>query len=496
MKKILLIISTLVSFSAFGNIDFCPNSIEKLPIQQNGRAKPLYVHAKEIFQTIGKIENKNGMSKSQIYCMLSLNKEKTPIFFKVKSPKIKELLDLKQGNQISLTAAVVLFNKLKSTYQSFPDGGAKKELEKLMTSISKYQDIISGNNWMVGIKIDNNITWQPINKIYNNEISINEFLSKLKQSQNDFIEIHGDKYLTELLLSKSRIFLISLVVTLLSLIFIVSMKKKSIGICLAILTIVFETIGMGLRSYIAERAPITNMYESVLFSGYGALLLALIIFLYKKDIIFITAGLMFNTCCLLMITFANSMLPSSISPLVPVLRDNFWLSTHVTSIMLSYGALALSWLLANIIMVKNMFSKMHDKDIRHYVNLIYTCLKFGVVFLSIGIILGGLWADYSWGRFWGWDPKETWSLIVLCIYLIIIHGKYTSWIPPQRFIPLSAGAFMSVMMAWFGVNYILSSGLHSYGFSQGGAIFLLIFFFLQTSLILISIFRKRSLQTT
>jgi ABC-type transport system involved in cytochrome c biogenesis permease subunit len=113
--------------------------------------------------------------------------------------------------------------------------------------------------------------------------------------------------------------------------------------------------------------------------------------------------------------------------------------------------------------------------------------------LSAGVILGGVWADYSWGRFWGWDPKETWSLIVLLVYLAILHGKYSSWIPPKRFIPFVAGAFLTVMMAWFGVNYILASGLHSYGFSEGGAIFLGCFFIAQVSfLIFVSIKLKMS----
>jgi len=106
--------------------------------------------------------------------------------------------------------------------------------------------------------------------------------------------------------------------------------------------------------------------------------------------------------------------------------------------------------------------------------------------LAAGIILGGVWADYSWGRFWGWDPKETWSLIVLCVYMIILHGRYTSWIKSDRFISFTAGAFMSVMMAWFGVNYILATGLHSYGFSEGGAIFLGSFFLIQIILIIVT----------
>jgi ABC-type transport system involved in cytochrome c biogenesis permease subunit len=113
-----------------------------------------------------------------------------------------------------------------------------------------------------------------------------------------------------------------------------------------------------------------------------------------------------------------------------------------------------------------------------------------VVLLSTGVILGGVWADYSWGRFWGWDPKETWSLIVLLIYMAILHGRYTSWIREQRFVPMVAAAFMSVMMAWFGVNYILASGLHSYGFSEGGAVFLGSFFLIQIILVIIGITKQ------
>ena len=116
----------------------------------------------------------------------------------------------------------------------------------------------------------------------------------------------------------------------------------------------------------------------------------------------------------------------------------------------------------------------------------YSCLKYGVTLLAGGIILGGVWADYSWGRFWGWDPKETWSLIVLCIYMVILHGRYTSWIDNRKFVPFTAFAFLSVMMAWFGVNYILASGLHSYGFSEGGAIFLGAFFTIQVLILLVT----------
>jgi ABC-type transport system involved in cytochrome c biogenesis permease subunit len=201
-------------------------------------------------------------------------------------------------------------------------------------------------------------------------------------------------------------------------------------------------------------------------------------------------GLGYNLCTLMMITFANGMLTATISPLVPVLRDNFWLSTHVTTIMLSYGALALSWVMANGALFRKKFTTLDKKEEVRLGEVLYTTLKYGTTMLAAGIILGGVWADYSWGRFWGWDPKETWSLIVMCIYIAILHGRYTNWIKTDRFIAITAGAFMSVMMAWFGVNYILATGLHSYGFSEGGAVFLGSFFLLQTTFLVITRTKK------
>jgi cytochrome c biogenesis factor len=103
----------------------------------------------------------------------------------------------------------------------------------------------------------------------------------------------------------------------------------------------------------------------------------------------------------------------------------------------------------------------------------------GVVFLAAGVLLGGIWADYSWGRFWGWDPKETWSLIALMIYICILHGKYVGWFKDFNFTLMAGVGFLFILMAWFGVNYILATGLHSYGFSSGGSLFLLTIFTVQ-----------------
>jgi len=99
---------------------------------------------------------------------------------------------------------------------------------------------------------------------------------------------------------------------------------------------------------------------------------------------------------------------------------------------------------------------------------LYRTLQIGVVLLAAGTILGGVWANYSWGRFWGWDPKETWALIALLGYLAVLHGRFSGWLGSFGIAVGSVIAFLGVLMAWYGVNFVLAAGLHSYGFGGGG----------------------------
>ena len=107
--------------------------------------------------------------------------------------------------------------------------------------------------------------------------------------------------------------------------------------------------------------------------------------------------------------------------------------------------------------------------------MLYRCLQIGVGFLATGIILGGIWADYSWGRFWGWDPKETWALIALLGYIVILHGRLAGWLKDFGMFMASSFAFFLILMSWYGVNFLLGTGLHSYGFGSGGVIYVFSF---------------------
>jgi ABC-type transport system involved in cytochrome c biogenesis permease subunit len=101
-------------------------------------------------------------------------------------------------------------------------------------------------------------------------------------------------------------------------------------------------------------------------------------------------------------------------------------------------------------------------------NFIYQAMAVGVLLVAAGTFLGGMWADVSWGRFWGWDPKEVWALITLLVYVVPLHGRYAGWINTFGLVAASVVCFLSVVMAWYGVNFVLGVGLHSYGFTEGG----------------------------
>ena len=166
------------------------------------------------------------------------------------------------------------------------------------------------------------------------------------------------------------------------------------------------------------------------------------------------------------------------SPLQPVLRDNFWLTIHVLTIVSSYAAGALAWGLGLLSLGYYLLGgyrpagagrgKQPPAACADLAGFIYKAMQVAVLLLAAGTILGGLWADVSWGRFWGWDPKEVWALVSLLAYLVILHGRYAGWIGNFG---LAAGSVLGaavIGMSWYGVNFLLGAGLHSYGFGQGG----------------------------
>ncbi|AFY70926.1 cytochrome c assembly protein [Thalassoporum mexicanum PCC 7367] len=234
--------------------------------------------------------------------------------------------------------------------------------------------------------------------------------------------------------------------------------------------------GLGIQGYgfiermqIAGRPPVTNMYESVIWVGFGIAAIALAFELNTRARYYLLAAAPLSVLCLVMADSLPAVLDASINPLVPVLRDNFWLSIHVPTITLSYASFALAMGLGHILLANYAFMPQAKNRISSLSKLNYRVLQVGVLLLTTGVILGGIWAHFSWGRFWGWDPKETWALIALLCYLAPLHGRLVGWLSDFGMAITSVVSFNAVLMAWYGVNFVLGTGLHSYGFSTGGS---------------------------
>jgi cytochrome c-type biogenesis protein CcsB len=263
------------------------------------------------------------------------------------------------------------------------------------------------------------------------------------------------------------------------------------GYGLAAAALAVQGYGMLLRTMISGRPPVTNMYESVVFVSFGAMLFALAFEAAYRARYF--AACASGLSVLLLILADNvPILDGAIEPLVPVLRDNMWLTVHVLTIMLGYAAYFLGVALGHLNLALYFFAPGRGPLLRTMSVFLYRALQAGTLFLAAGTLLGGVWASYSWGRFWGWDPKETWALIALLTYLAILHGRFLGWI---RDFGLAVGALvggLTVLMAWYGVNFILGTGLHSYGFGSGGYGYVAGFVVLEVAVIAAAFLRVRA----
>jgi cytochrome c-type biogenesis protein CcsB len=267
---------------------------------------------------------------------------------------------------------------------------------------------------------------------------------------------------------------------------------KSIGVSIAILGLLFHASGIAMRCMIAGRPPVTNMYESIIWVSFAVSFFGMIFFARYRTPVYLLAALPVSLVALLLVHQMPIAMPSSIDPLVPVLRDNFWLTIHVLTITLSYAAFALAMGFGHILLwryARDPVAARADQPMHFW---LYRVLQLGVILLAAGTILGGVWANYSWGRFWGWDPKETWALIALLCYILTLHGRLAGWWTQFGLVVASVVCFLAVLMAWYGVNFVLGKGLHSYGFGIGGETYVVSFVIADLLFVGFAIWRYRS----
>ncbi len=217
--------------------------------------------------------------------------------------------------------------------------------------------------------------------------------------------------------------------------------------------------GIALRSLISGRPPVSNVYETMLWVPFGTVLFALIFELVYRGKYIGMAATILGGAILLLSDYVS--LDPYVSPLVPVLRSNYWLLVHVLTITLGYAAAALCMGLGHLWLLLFMWHRAETPSLKNIEKYLYHAIHVTVLFIGTGTILGGVWANQSWGRYWAWDPKETWALISLLAFLAILHARVVNAVGGFGTAVSSILAWQLVLFCWYGVNYFLV-GLHSY----------------------------------
>ncbi|HAV14016.1 MAG TPA: cytochrome C biogenesis protein [Opitutae bacterium] len=255
--------------------------------------------------------------------------------------------------------------------------------------------------------------------------------------------------------------------------------RKELGQCafwVLILAFVIHTLGLLARMYIQERYGVfvTNLYSSAVFVGWGAVLLGIFIEkIYKNGIGAAKASLV--GFCTLIVAHHLAMSGDTLEMMRAVLDSNFWLATHVTVITLGYSAMFLAGALAIAFATFGVFSKHFDKNTaRALGGMVYGITCFACLFSLVGTILGGIWADQSWGRFWGWDPKENGALMIVVMGAIFLHARWGGVCRERGLMALAICGNIITAWSWFGTN-LLGVGLHSYGFTDSGFMWMMAF---------------------
>jgi ABC-type transport system involved in cytochrome c biogenesis permease subunit len=225
--------------------------------------------------------------------------------------------------------------------------------------------------------------------------------------------------------------------------------------------LVLNVYGLAERTALSERALIGNLYETLLFLAAVAFALSIVCEWFFRSRWFLTIGSLLATGFLRVAQDQALLMNPSISTLQPVLDNNFWIHIHVPTIVASYAPLMLAALMGNVYLLLSIFRPAGSPALKEVGRIQYWAMIPGVILLFAGLILGGIWADQSWGRFWGWDPKETWGFITWVVFVALIHGRWSGWL---RDYGTAVGTILggaSLIMTYWGVNFLLP-GLHSY----------------------------------
>ena len=253
------------------------------------------------------------------------------------------------------------------------------------------------------------------------------------------------------------------------------------AVSLLAVTLVLHTFGLGARMYLQGRPPVTNLYSSAIFIGWVCVILGLIIeLLYRNRLGVLLAALIgFVT----LIIAHNLAAGDTMELMQAVLDTNFWLATHVVTVTIGYSATFLAGFIGIAYILTGVYTRALSTDrAKTLYKMMYGVIAFALLFSFVGTVLGGIWADQSWGRFWGWDPKENGAVLIVLMNALILHARWGGMIQARGMAVLAVVGNIITSWSWFGTN-MLGVGLHSYGRMDPALFWLMVFIVSQLSII-------------
>lgn len=492
----------------------------KLVIQDaGGRMKPANTYSSELLRKLSKKDSYKGLSSDQVLVSITENPTiwyTVPlIYVKPKNDSIRHIAGVKEDKEyLALTdffdnnGSYKLSPYLEEAYQAAVPNQFQKDFIETDKKVNLMYQALQGkvlkifpipehenNKWVSYPEVEeaefkgmDSVYTQQILPLYMNALQdarksgdytrAEEFLSSIKGFQKKFgsevlpseerinAEITYNKY--DVFRNLFWMYMVAGLFMLVVVIVQIFSDNKPIRILIkssiVIISLLFvaHTLGLAARWYISGHAPWSDAYESMIYVAWATMFFGLA---FGRNSNLTIASTAFVTSMILMIAHWNWMDPS-IANLEPVL-DSYWLMIHVSVIVGSYGPFTLGMILGVValllmIMTTSKNKKKMDLTIKEITIITEMALTVGLVMLTIGNFLGGQWANESWGRYWGWDPKETWALISIMVYAFVIHMRLIPGLRSRWFFNLMAiVAFSSIMMTYFGVNFYLA-GLHSY----------------------------------
>ena len=313
--------------------------------------------------------------------------------------------------------------------------------------------------------------------------SMNESILSYKKTLSEIYDVNTDKLNREVWYNDARLLYWSVFLYVMAFLFIcISWIFKpnifyNLGYSFVLGGCLIHFYAIINRMMIMDRPPVTTLYESVIFVAFITVLLSIIIEYLRKN----SSGIFLASIIgsfLLFVSFGYESDGDTLGMLVAVLNSNFWLATHVVTITIGYGVTVVASMLAHLYLIKKIIQPDERQQLKKIYDSLLGVTLFALLFTLFGTILGGIWADQSWGRFWGWDPKENGALLIVLWLIMMLHLRITGLIKPLGFCFGMVFANITVALAWFGVN-LLNVGLHSYGFTDNVATNLFLFIFVE-----------------